>query len=149
MGLDKKLSQLMDCPLPTNNTHIIMSNKNRFYILISSNTTLRYMFAQWRKDERTNADHYYVTSSLFLLLMRVYLHCVNTNLWNFYTNNRLFIPLQYAIWLKFLRRSPHLVHVSGKGYTWLHNDGRTNGRTQTITMSLRRFAAGEKRVYGL
>ena len=25
MGLDKKLSQLMDCPLPTNNTHIIMS----------------------------------------------------------------------------------------------------------------------------
>jgi len=22
MGLDKKLSQLMDCPLPTNNTHI-------------------------------------------------------------------------------------------------------------------------------
>jgi hypothetical protein len=23
--LDKKLSQLMDCPLPTNNTHIIMS----------------------------------------------------------------------------------------------------------------------------
>ena len=27
MGLDKKLSQLMDCPLPTNNTHIIMSKK--------------------------------------------------------------------------------------------------------------------------
>ena len=27
MGLDKKLSQLMDCPLPTNNTHIIMSTK--------------------------------------------------------------------------------------------------------------------------
>jgi hypothetical protein len=27
MGLDKKLSQLMDCPLPTNNTHIIMSAK--------------------------------------------------------------------------------------------------------------------------
>jgi hypothetical protein len=26
MGLDKKLSQLMDCPLPTN-THIIMSTK--------------------------------------------------------------------------------------------------------------------------
>jgi hypothetical protein len=25
MGLDKKLSQLMDCHLPTNNTHIIMS----------------------------------------------------------------------------------------------------------------------------
>ena len=25
MGLDKKLPQLMDCPLPTNNTHIIMS----------------------------------------------------------------------------------------------------------------------------
>jgi hypothetical protein len=23
MGLDKKLLQLMDCPLPTNNTHII------------------------------------------------------------------------------------------------------------------------------
>ena len=23
----KKLSQLMDCPLPTNNTHIIMSTK--------------------------------------------------------------------------------------------------------------------------
>jgi hypothetical protein len=27
MGLDKKLSQLMDCPLSTNNTHIIMSTK--------------------------------------------------------------------------------------------------------------------------
>jgi hypothetical protein len=27
MGLEKKLSQLMDCPLPTNNTHIIMSTK--------------------------------------------------------------------------------------------------------------------------
>jgi hypothetical protein len=27
MGLDKMLSQLMDCPLPTNNTHIIMSTK--------------------------------------------------------------------------------------------------------------------------
>jgi hypothetical protein len=27
MGLDKKLSQLKDCPLPTNNTHIIMSTK--------------------------------------------------------------------------------------------------------------------------
>ena len=30
MGLDKKLSQLMECPLPTNNTyntHIIMSTK--------------------------------------------------------------------------------------------------------------------------
>jgi predicted secreted Zn-dependent protease len=27
MGLDKKLSQLMDYPLPTNNTHIIMSTK--------------------------------------------------------------------------------------------------------------------------
>ena len=27
MGLDKKLSQLMDCPLPTNNTHIIMSKQ--------------------------------------------------------------------------------------------------------------------------
>ena len=25
MGLDNKLSQLMDCPLPTNNTHIIIS----------------------------------------------------------------------------------------------------------------------------
>ena len=27
MGLNKKLSQLMDCPLPTNNAHIIMSTK--------------------------------------------------------------------------------------------------------------------------
>jgi hypothetical protein len=27
MGLHEKLSQLMDCPLPTNNTHIIMSTK--------------------------------------------------------------------------------------------------------------------------
>ena len=27
MGLNKKLSQPMDCPLPTNNTHIIMSTK--------------------------------------------------------------------------------------------------------------------------
>jgi hypothetical protein len=27
MGLDKKLSQLMNCPLPTNNTHIIMLTK--------------------------------------------------------------------------------------------------------------------------
>ena len=25
MALDKKLSQLMDCPLPTNNTHIILT----------------------------------------------------------------------------------------------------------------------------
>jgi hypothetical protein len=36
----------------------------------------------------------------------VYLHCVSTNLLNFYTNNRLFIPLQYATWLKYLRRPP-------------------------------------------
>ena len=35
-----------------------------FYTLISSNTILRYMFAQGRKDGRTNADHYYVTPSL-------------------------------------------------------------------------------------
>jgi hypothetical protein len=34
-----------------------------FYTLISSNTTLRYMFV-FRKDGRTNADHYYVTPSL-------------------------------------------------------------------------------------
>jgi hypothetical protein len=27
----------------------------------------------------------------------------------------------------------------------LHKDGRTDGRTQTITMSLRRFAAGDKK----
>jgi hypothetical protein len=27
MGLDKNVSQLMDCPLPTNNTHIIMATK--------------------------------------------------------------------------------------------------------------------------
>ena len=27
MGLNKKLSQLMDCPLPTNNAHMIMSTK--------------------------------------------------------------------------------------------------------------------------
>ena len=27
MGLGEKLSQLMDCPLHTNNTHIIMSTK--------------------------------------------------------------------------------------------------------------------------
>ena len=27
MGLEKTLSQLMDCPLSTNNTHIIMSTK--------------------------------------------------------------------------------------------------------------------------
>ena len=32
MGLDKKLSQLMDCPLPTNNTHIIMSTYTSTYI---------------------------------------------------------------------------------------------------------------------
>ena len=31
---------------------------------LSSNTTLRYMFAQGRKDGWTNADHYYVTPSL-------------------------------------------------------------------------------------
>ena len=35
-----------------------------FYTLISSNTTLRYMFAQGRKDGWTNADHYYVTPLL-------------------------------------------------------------------------------------
>ena len=29
MGLDKKLSQFMDCPLPTNNTHIITLNVNK------------------------------------------------------------------------------------------------------------------------
>jgi hypothetical protein len=38
--------------------------------------------------------------------MRVYLHCASTNLWNFYTKNRLFIPLQHATWLKYLRRPP-------------------------------------------
>ena len=27
MGLNKKLSQVMNCPLPTNNTHTIMSTK--------------------------------------------------------------------------------------------------------------------------
>jgi hypothetical protein len=27
MGLDKSLSQLMDYPLPTHNTHVIMSTK--------------------------------------------------------------------------------------------------------------------------
>jgi hypothetical protein len=27
MGLDQKLSQLMECPLPTSTTHIIMSTK--------------------------------------------------------------------------------------------------------------------------
>ena len=50
--------------------------------------------------------------------MRVYLHCVSTNLWNFYTNNKLFIPLQYTTWLKYLRRPPPplLVHVFGNGY---------------------------------
>ena len=31
MGLDKKLSQLMDCPLPTNNTHDNNDNKNSTY----------------------------------------------------------------------------------------------------------------------
>ena len=35
-----------------------------FYTLISSNTTLRCMFAQGRKDGWTNADHYYITPSL-------------------------------------------------------------------------------------
>ena len=35
-----------------------------FYTLISSNTTLIYMFAQGREDGRTNKDHYYVTPSL-------------------------------------------------------------------------------------
>ena len=35
-----------------------------FYTLISSNTTLIYMFAQGREDGRTNTDHYYVTPSL-------------------------------------------------------------------------------------
>jgi myo-inositol-1-phosphate synthase len=39
----------------------------------------------------------------FLFLMRVY---PSTNLWNFYTNNRLFIPLQYTTWLKSPRRPP-------------------------------------------
>ena len=37
MGLDKKLSQLMYCPLPTSNTHIIMSNvKSSTYINIDN-----------------------------------------------------------------------------------------------------------------
>jgi hypothetical protein len=35
-----------------------------FYTLISSNTTLRYMFVEGRKDGRTNAGHYFVTPSL-------------------------------------------------------------------------------------
>ena len=35
--------------------------------------------------------------------MRVY---PSTNIWNFYTNNRLFIPLQGTTWLKSLRRPP-------------------------------------------
>ena len=43
---------------------------------------------------------------LFFVSDGVYLHCVSTNLWNFYTNNRLFIPLQYATWLKYQRRPP-------------------------------------------
>ena len=56
----------------------------------------------------------------FSFLMRVYLHCVSTNVWNFYTNNRLFIPLQYATWLKYLK---YLVHVSGKGYLYMSSHG--------------------------
>jgi hypothetical protein len=39
-------------------------SESPFYTLISSNTTLRCMFAQGRKDGWTNADHYYVTPSL-------------------------------------------------------------------------------------
>ena len=35
MGLDKKLSQLMDCPLPTNNTHNNV-NKNSTYTNINN-----------------------------------------------------------------------------------------------------------------
>ena len=54
--------------------------------------------------------------------MRVYLHCVSTNLWNFYTNNRLFILLQYATWLT-SEETPHLVHVSGKGYLYMSSHG--------------------------
>jgi len=39
MGLDKKLSQLMDCPLLTNNTHIIMSTTiahTQIYIIFNT-----------------------------------------------------------------------------------------------------------------
>ena len=46
--------------------------------------------------------------------MRVYLHCVSTNLWNFNTNNRLFILLQYATWLKYLRRPKGTLSVFRK-----------------------------------
>jgi hypothetical protein len=82
-----------------------------FYTLISSNTALRYMFAEGREAGRTCADHYYVTPSLRggqkgYTGLDKQKDCVSTNLWNFYTNNRLFIPLQYATWLKYLRRSP-------------------------------------------
>ena len=70
----------------------------------------------------------------FLFLVRVYLHCVSTNLWNFYTNNKLFIPLQYTTWLKISKDTlppPHLVHVSGKGYFYMSSHGtRYSGITQ-------------------
>jgi hypothetical protein len=49
-----------------------------FYTLISSNTTLRYMFAQGRKDGRTNTDHYYVTQSLRGGGQKVYSGCRQT-----------------------------------------------------------------------
>ena len=51
---------------------------------------------------------------------------LRTNLWNFYTNNRLFIPLQYTTWLKISKDTlppPHLVHVSGKGYFYMSSHG--------------------------
>jgi hypothetical protein len=43
MGLEKTLSQLMDCPLSTNNTHIIMSTKRTHSIfeVVISTTSLK------------------------------------------------------------------------------------------------------------
>ena len=39
MGLDKKLSQLMDCPLPTNNTHNNVK-KNSTYTNVNNINTI-------------------------------------------------------------------------------------------------------------
>ena len=58
----------MLCILHVGKNILVVLEKNHYFLqfryLISSNTTLRYMFAQGRKDGWMNADHYYVTPSL-------------------------------------------------------------------------------------
>ena len=54
--------------------------------------------------------------------MRVYLHCVSTNLWNFYTNKTVNSSTVCHL-VEISKETPHLVHVSGKGYLYMSSHG--------------------------